>query len=93
MQLQLVQEQQPVQGRSLEQVLQVLKKMYQPQRKQTSQLKNLTCVNHEKNLQQQMSGQCWQSDLYLLGGQVQARAQELVPEQLQRVRPPIWAGQ
>ena len=89
MQLQLVQEQQPVQGRSLEQVL---KKMYQPQRKQTSQLKNLTCVNHEKNLQQQMSGQCWQSDLYLLGGQVQARAQELVPEQLQQVRPPIWAA-
>ena len=89
-QLQLVQEQQPVQGQPL---AQVLKKMYQPQRKQTSQLKNLTCVNHEKNLQQQMSGQCWQSDLYLLGGQVQARAQELVPEQLQRVRPPIWAGQ
>ena len=58
MQLQLVQEQQPVQGRSLEQVLQVLKKklyqpqkkLYQPQKKQTSQLKNLTCVNHEKNL-------------------------------------------
>ena len=47
----LLQEQQPVQGRSLEQVLQVLKKkLYQPQRKQTSQLKNLTCVNHEKNL-------------------------------------------
>ena len=92
MQLQLVQEQQPVQGRSLEQVLQVLKKMYQPQRKQTSQLKNLTCVNHEKNLQQQMSGQCWQSDLYLLGGQVQARAQELVQELLQQVRPPIWAA-
>ncbi len=88
-QLQLVQEQQPVQGRSLEQVL---KKMYQPQRKQTSQLKNLTCVNHEKNLQQQMSGQCWQSDLYLLGGQVQARAQELVQELLQQVRPPIWAA-
>ena len=46
-QLQLVQERQPVQGQPL---AQVLKKMYQPQRKQTSQLKNLTCVNHEKNL-------------------------------------------
>jgi hypothetical protein len=40
-----------------------------------------------------MSGQCWQSGLYLLGVQVQALAQELVPEQLQQVRPPIWAGQ
>ena len=39
-----------------------------------------------------MSGQCWQSGLYLLVGQVQARAQELVPEQLQQVRPPIWAA-
>ena len=47
-QLQLVQEQQPVQGQPLAQVLK--KKLYQPQRKQTSQLKNLTCVNHEKNL-------------------------------------------
>ena len=44
----LLQEQQPVQGRQLAQVLK--KKLYQPQRKQTSQLKNLTCVNHEKNL-------------------------------------------
>ena len=42
------QEQQPVQGQPLAQVLK--KKLYQPQRKQTSQLKNLTCVNHEKNL-------------------------------------------
>ena len=47
-QLQLVQEQQPVQGQPLAQVLK--KKLYQPRRKQTSQLKNLTCVNHEKNL-------------------------------------------
>ena len=39
--------QQPVQVQPLEQVL---KKLYQLQRKQTSQLKNLTCVNHEKNL-------------------------------------------
>ena len=51
----LLPEQPPVQGRPLEQVLQVQKKkLYLQQtsqlKKQTYQLKNLTCVNHEKNL-------------------------------------------
>ncbi len=54
MQLQLVQEQQPVQEQQQVQVqvqpLAQKKELYLPQRKQTSQLKNLTCVNHEKNL-------------------------------------------
>ena len=52
--LQPGQEQQPVQVQVQVQPLeQLLKKMNQPQKKQwkrTSQLKNLTCVNHEEHL-------------------------------------------
>jgi hypothetical protein len=46
-----------------------------------------------------MNGQCWQSGPYLPEGQVQVQVQvqvpvrAQVPEQLQQVRPPIWAGQ
>ena len=48
----LLQEQQPVQEQQQVQVqpLAQKKELYLPQRKQTSQLKNLTCVNREKNL-------------------------------------------
>ena len=78
--------QQPVQVQPLEQVL---KKLYQLQRKQTSQLKNLTCVNHEECQRLTKNGQFLLKDPYLLG--VQARAQELV--QLLQVQQQIWADQ
>ena len=76
-----------VQGQPLEQVLQ--KKLYQQRRKQTSQLKNLTCVNHEECQRLTKNGQFLLKDPCLpeLLEQVQG------PVQLQQVPQQIWAVQ
>jgi hypothetical protein len=77
------QEQQPAQ------VLQ--KKLYQQQRKQTSQLKNLTCVNHEECQRLTKNGQFLLKDPYLPEVLEQVQGPELV--QLLQVQQQIWAVQ
>ena len=80
------QEQQPVQV--LPQVLKVLQG-------RRSRLRSQTCVSHERNLWQQMNGQCRQSGLCLPEEQEQeqVQVQVQVPVQLRVEKRLIWVAQ